>query len=323
MTLEEVARVAGVSRATASRVVNGLGTVDEALRHAVQRAISSTGYLPNIAARSLVTRRADAIGLVLPDEHRMLGDPHLASVVSGVTRVVRPLGIHLVLMMTGPGTREQAVSDLRCGRLDGVVLVHTDPADPVPGQLIAAGLPVVLAGRPWQPMPITYVDVDQAAGGALAGERLLALGCRRIATITGPQDMPTGRDRVRGFLDVVPDAVVVHGDFTRESGIASTEELLARCPDVDGVFAGSDLIATGAIAVLHRHGRTVPGDVAVVGFDDSSAALTCEPELTTVRQPIADMAQEMARQLLRQIANPATPVTSVVFAPSLVVRASG
>ncbi|WP_053739133.1 LacI family DNA-binding transcriptional regulator [Nocardia sp. NRRL S-836] len=323
VTLEEVARVAGVSRATASRVVNGAGTVDETLRHAVQRAISSTGYLPNIAARSLVTRRADAIGLVLPDEHRMLGDPHLASVVSGVTRVVRPRGIHLVLMMTGPGTREQALSDLRCGRLDGVVLVHTDPADPVPGQLIRSGLPVVLAGRPWQPMPITYVDVDQKAGGALAGERLLRRGCRRVATITGPQDTPAGQDRLRGFLGVAPDAVVAHGDFTRQSGTAAMEELLSRCPDVDGVFVASDLMASGAIPVLHRSGRKVPDDVAVVGFDDSSAALTCEPELTTVRQPIADMAQEMARQLLRQITDPGTPVTSVVFDPSLVVRSSG
>jgi DNA-binding LacI/PurR family transcriptional regulator len=323
VTLEEVARVAGVSRATASRVVNGASSVDESLRHAVQKAISSTGYLPNIAARSLVTRRADAIGLLLPDERRMDGDPHLASVVSGVTRVVRPLGIHLVLMMTGPGTREQALSDLRCGRLDGVILVHTDPADPVPGQLIAAGLPVVLAGRPLKPMPITYVDVNQTAGAALAGRRLKSLQCNRIATITGPQDTPAGQDRLAGFLAEVPDAVVVHGDFTRQSGVAAMERLIGCCPDVDGVFIASDLMANGAIPVLHRSGRKVPGDVAIVGFDDSSAALTSEPELTTVRQPISDMAAEMARQLLRQISEPRTPVTSVVFEPSLVVRDSG
>ncbi|MFD9704581.1 LacI family DNA-binding transcriptional regulator [Lentzea sp. NPDC059081] len=323
MTLEEVARVAGVSRATASRVVNGAASVDESLRHAVEKAISTTGYLPNIAARSLVTRRADAIGLVLPDERRMLGDPHLASVVSGVTRVVRPLGVQLVLMMTGPGTREQALSDLRCGRLDGVILVHTDPADPVPGQLIEAGLPVVLAGRPLKPMPITYVDVNQTAGAALAGRRLKELGRRRIATITGPQDTPAGQDRLLGFLAEVPDAWVVHGDFTRQSGVAAMEKLIALCPDVDGVFIASDLAANGAIPVLHRHGRKVPDDVAIVGFDDSTAALTCEPELTTVRQPIADMAAEMARQLLRQITEERASVTSVIFEPTLVVRDSG
>ncbi|MFD5831564.1 LacI family DNA-binding transcriptional regulator [Lentzea sp. NPDC060358] len=323
MTLEEVARVAGVSRATASRVVNGASTVDESMRHAVERAISTTGYLPNIAARSLVTRRADAIGLVLPDERRMLGDPHLASVVSGVTRVVRPLGVQLVLMMTGPGTREQALSDLRCGRLDGVILVHTDPADPVPGRLIAAGLPVVLAGRPLKPMPITYVDVDQTAGAALAGRRLKELGRRRIATITGPQDTAAGQDRLQGFLAEVPEAWVVHGDFTRQSGAAAMDQLITLCPDVDGVFIASDLMAGGAIPVLHRHGRRVPDDVAIVGFDDSTAALTCEPELTTVRQPIADMAAEMARQLLRQITGQPAPVTAVIFEPSLVVRDSG
>lgn len=327
VTLEEVARVAGVSRATVSRVVNGVATVDENIRQAVERAISTTGYLPNLAARSLVTRRADAIALVLPAENRIVGDPFFTRIVGGVTSVLRPLGVHLVVMMTGPDTGEQVLSDLRQGRLDGVILVHTHETDPLPGLLVASRAPVVLSARPSRPMPITYVDVNQTAGGALAAEHLVTRGCRRVATITGSLDRPPGHDRLAGFRAAMirfgfPDIVTVAGNFTRESGAAAMAELIESYPAVDGVFIASDLMAEGALPVLRRHGRLVPDDVAVVGFDDSSAALACDPPLTTVRQPVEDMAVEMARQLLRQVDRVDTPIRAVIFEPTLVVRES-
>lgn len=327
VTLEEVARVAGVSRATVSRVVNGVATVDETIRKTVERAISSTGYLPNLAARSLVTRRADAIALVLPHENRIVGDPFFTRIVRGVTGILRPIGVHLVLIMTGPDTGDQVMSDLRQGRLDGVILVHTHQADPLPERLVQGRQPVVLSARPAEPMPITYVDVNQKAGGAMAAEHLVTRGCRNVATITGSLDRSPGHDRLAGFREAMavsgwPDVVTVEGDFTAESGAAAMEQLLRRYPDVDGVFIASDLMAQGALPVLRRHGRSVPDDVAVVGFDDSSAALSCDPPLTTVRQPVEDMAAEMARQLLRQIDSSDTPVRSVIFEPLLVVRQS-
>jgi DNA-binding LacI/PurR family transcriptional regulator len=322
VTLEEVARAAGVSRATVSRVVNGVASVDENIRQAVEEAISTTGYLPNLAARTLVTRRADAVALVLPDEDRILGDPFFGRVVRGVMTVTAPAGLHLVLTTTGAGTSEQVVSDLKRGRLDGVILVHTSPADPLPGRLILGHYPVVLSARPTAPLPITYVDVNQTAGAALAARHLTRAGCRRIATIAGPQDTPAGQDRLTGFLAALGDVPWVAGDFTMRSGAAAMERLLATHPEVDGVFVASDLMAQGAIPVLRREGRRVPDDVAIVGFDDSSAALDCDPPLTTVRQPTEEMAAEMARLLVRQIEHPDTPVTSVVFEPSLVVRRS-
>ncbi|MGW0519583.1 LacI family DNA-binding transcriptional regulator [Crossiella sp. NPDC003009] len=327
VTLEVVARVAGVSRATVSRVVNGKASVDESLRQAVERAISETGYLPNLAARSLVTRRADAIALVLPEESRILGDPFFGRVVSGVTSVLTPLGLHLVLLMTGRDTREQVVTDLRQGRLDGVILIHTYPQDPLPGQLVKARLPVVLAGRPQTPARITHVDVDQAAGGALAAQHLHALGRRRFATITGPLDAPAGQGRLHGFRDTLtalgqPAPLVAEGDFSRDGGADAMGRLLAAEPELDAVFVASDLMAQGALPVLRRHGLRVPADVAVVGFDDSSAALACEPPLTTVRQPVEDMAAELARQVLTRVDNPEVPPAAVVFEPTLVHRDS-
>jgi DNA-binding LacI/PurR family transcriptional regulator len=327
VTLEEVGRVAGVSRATVSRVVNGVASVDEAIREVVEQAIAATGYQPNLAARSLVTRRADAIALVLPGESRILGDPFFGQVVTGVTSVLDPLGIHLVLMTTKTGTRDQVITDLRRGRLDGVILLHTDGDDPLPEQLVGSHLPVVLSSRPPRPLPITYVDVNQSAGAALAAEHLAGLGRRKLATISGPLDTSAGHDRLAGFHERAaelghPEKICVEGDFTRESGMAAAERLLDEHPDVDGLFIASDLMAHGAFPVLRRHGRRVPDDIAVVGFDDSSAALSCDPPLTTVRQPVEDMGAEMARQLLRQIAEPDTPVTTVVFEPTLVVRRS-
>jgi DNA-binding LacI/PurR family transcriptional regulator len=327
VTLDEVARVAGVSRATVSRVVNGVSTVDEGIRQTVERAISSTGYRPNRAARSLVTRRAGSIALVLPEQRRMMGDPFFVQVVSGVSSVVRSSGVHLVLMMAGSDTNDHVLADLRQGRLDGVILIYTHHDDPLPGLLVESHLPVVMSGRPDRPLSISYVDVNQLAGTAMVADRLVARGCRRIATISGPSDSTAGQDRLTGFLDAMRghdrhDVAVVEGDFTWDGGAAAMERLLARSPDVDGVFIASDLMAHGALSVLRRHGRRVPDDVAVVGFDDSSAALACDPPLTTVRQPVEDMAAEMARILLRQIERSDVPPSPVVFEPTLVVRGS-
>lgn len=157
---------------------------------------------------------------------------------------------------------------------------------------------------------------------------MVSWGRTRIATVAGPRDMAAGLDRLSGWRRGLGEAklsadLVAEADFTPESGAIAMSELLDRAPGIDAVFVAADIIALGVLKVLRARGRRVPEDVAVVGFDDSSAALTCEPELTTVRQPITDMAAEMARQLLRQITEPRSPTMSVIFEPSLVVRDSG
>jgi DNA-binding LacI/PurR family transcriptional regulator len=241
--------------------------------------------------------------------------------------VVRSSGVHLVLMMAGADTNDHVLADLRQGRLDGAILIYTHQGDPLPGLLVEAHLPVVMSGRPDRPLPISYVDVNQIAGTAMVADHLVAHGCRRIATISGPSDSTAGQDRLTGFLDAMAahgrrDVVVVEGDFTWEGGALAMERLLARSPDLDGVFIASDLMAHGGLSVLRKHGRRVPDDVAVVGFDDSSAALACDPPLTTIRQPVEEMAAEMARLLLGQVERPETPPSSLIFEPTLVVRGS-
>ena len=327
-----------MSRATVSRVINGATTVDPALRRVVEQAIAATHYVPNRAARSLVTRRTDSIALVVSEQERrevtgpfvgrMFTDPYFGRVVTGILEVLRPRGMQMMLMLTDDdASRSQLMDYLRHGHADGVILISSHADDPLPALLAGTPLPSVLAGRPVSRTPITYVDCDQQSGAMLAADHLAGLGRRRIGTICGPQDMPAGKDRLAGFRAAMathgrPEVAVAEGDFTQASGAAQMTRLLAQCPNLDGVFIASDLMALGALSVLHRRGRRVPEDVAVVGFDDSSPALTCDPPLTTVRQPVEEMAAEMARLVLTQVAEPERSVPSVIFQPALITRQS-
>jgi len=342
-TLEDVARAAGVSRATVSRVVNGAPNVSTDVQRSVQDAIAAVGYVPNQAARQLITGRSGVIALVMsivpePDavvraagepRDRVFGDPFFGRVVSGVLGFLRPRRLHPLLMLAeDDATRGQVLDHLRQGSADGALVVSIDPADPLPGLLSGAGLRAVFFARPERPLPADYVDLAHQDGGRLAAERLAGRGRRRVAAIAGPLDLHAGRARLDGFCDTmarhgvayVPTAV---GNFTQDSGERAMRDLLARDPDLDGVFASNDLMAVGALHVLREVGRRVPEDVAVIGFDDSSAAASARPRLTTVRQPVEDMAARMAQLLLERLDDPAAPPRAALFEPELVPRASG
>jgi DNA-binding LacI/PurR family transcriptional regulator len=334
-TLEEVAAVAGVSKSTVSRVINGSPSVSPTVRDMVHAAINQTGYRPNRAARSLVTRHAGAIGLVVSEpEGRVFSDPFFASMVHGVTDVVRVRDIQLVLMLAkDEQAHEQVLDYLRSGHLDGVLMISSHARDPLPRMLTEEGLPAALSARPLSPLAISYVDVDSVAGAALAVAHLVERGRTRIATVAGPQDMAAGQDRLTGYqqalrkfgLAAAAD-LIAYGNFTRSSGARAMEQLLTRAETgsepPDAVFVASDLMAVGALAVLAERGLRVPQDVAVVGFDDSVAALEARPPLTTVHQPLEEMARALTRTLLDRIDDPASPVLSRIFPPRLVIRQS-
>ncbi|MEU8240817.1 LacI family DNA-binding transcriptional regulator [Actinoplanes missouriensis] len=335
-TLEDVARVAGVSRATVSRVINGIRNVDPQLHEQVWTAVDQTGYVPNKLARSLVTRRTGTVALVVSDSEthdddpfmsRFFSDPYFGRVVGGLMSVLRPAGVQLALQMVGADGHKRLVGDLRNGQADGAVVLSLPARDPLPRLLAEAGIPAVLIGRPAEPVRVSYVDLDNSAGAELAAARLADRGCRRPALITGPAEVPASADRISGFRRAmarhghawVPSAA---GNFTQESGSTAMRALLAAHPETDGVFVANDLMALGALLVLRDAGRRVPDDVAVVGFDDSSAALAARPALTTVRHPLEDMSAEAARLLLAGIDDPSARVTSVIYEPTLVPRHS-
>ena len=330
-TLEEVAKLAGVSRATASRVFTASPKVSPRARRAVERAAEKLRYVPNRAARMLVTGRTDSIGLVIPEPTAFLfGDPFFPRLVRGISEVLSRRLLQLVLLMPQSATDEARVEGyLSAGHVDGVLMVSLHGDDPLPERLHERGTVVVLGGRPRANSPVTYVDVDNVGGARAAVEHLIAAGRKRIATITGPLDMGAGVDRLEGYHDAVrmtaigpDDSLQEAGDFGQASGARAMQALLDRRPDLDAVFCASDVMAAGALETLRRNKRRVPQDVAVVGFDDSTIATSTVPALSSVRQPIEEMGREMARLLIAGLDSGTSGGKRVILATELVVRAS-
>jgi DNA-binding LacI/PurR family transcriptional regulator len=331
VTIEDVARLAGVSRATASRVANESPHVSPSARIRVKHAIDQLGYVPNRAARSLMTRRSDSIGVVIPEPAALLfADPFFGRLLLGISAGLADRDVQLVLLIAPTQRDETRVERyLDSGHVDGAIVVGPHGDDPVPGRLARRGIPIVLSGRPHSPGGLSYVDADNLTGAKLAVRHLVDQGRRSIATIHGSLDLSAARDRVDGYRAALREAglpveaaLEADGHFTSSGAAGAMRTLLTRRPGLDAVFAASDSMAAAAVGVLQDAGRRIPEDVAVVGFDDTSAALATRPQLTTVRQPIEAMGQEMARLLLRRIADPEDAPSHVVFATELVVRGS-
>jgi len=329
-TLEAVAARAGVSRATVSRVVNGAVTVDPHLVEIVTRAVAELGYVPNHAARALVTARTDIVALVASEpDHRVFGDPFFSAIVRGVSHALTAADVRLMLLMTQtPRDLEHTERYLLSGHVDGALLVSQHGRDSVPATLARAGLPFVTGGRPMRSdVAAPYVDNDNSGGARRAAEHLLALGRTRVGTVTGPSDMSAGVDRRRGFTEGLgarfDPRLAEPGDFTQDGGAAATRRLLERAPDLDALFVANDLMAFGALGALRQAGRQVPGDVAVIGFDDIDLAAAADPALTTVRQRTVEQGSTMAALLLsllgRGEAPPGVVPDAATGAPSVVL----
>jgi len=330
-TLDKVASLAGVSRATASRAINGGSRVSPEALAAVQQAVRTLGYSPNRAARALVTRRTDSVALVVPEPNeRVFTDPFFSDWLRGVSAALDPTDLQLVLLLARPGDEgARTMRYLSNRHVDGALVISHHRNDGLTEEIADMGLPCVFGGRPWSGAErISYVDVDNRAGGRIAAEALIERGCQKIATVAGPTDMTAAEDRLAGWRDALrhaglPDDRLVHGDFTVESGAHATAELLASHPDVDGIFAASDLMATGALSVLTARGLGVPDDVAVVGYDDLGVAERTEPPLTTIRQSATEMARRATELLLEQLARGTTaPIKHEILSPELIRRAS-
>ncbi|MGC5399287.1 LacI family DNA-binding transcriptional regulator [Streptomyces sp. DT20] len=330
-TLEEVAARAGVGRGTASRVINGSPRVSARTREAVEAAVAELGYVPNRAARALAGNRTDAIALVVPEsESRFFAEPYFSDIVRGVGAALADTEMQLLLTLVG-GDRERRrlAQYLTAHRVDGVLLVSVHADDPLPDLLEQLGMPAVMNGRRSAAEPLPSVDSDNFEGARGAVQHLVSRGRRSIATITGRLDVYASQGRLDGYRKALADAgleaderLIAPADFSEEGGVRAMRELLARRPDVDAVFAASDLMAAGARQVLREAGRRIPDDVALIGFDDSAVARHMDPALTSVRQPIEEMGRTMTRVLLDLIAGESDERPQIVLPTELVVRDS-
>ncbi|WP_212823083.1 LacI family DNA-binding transcriptional regulator [Catellatospora sp. TT07R-123] len=326
-TLDDVAERAGVSRSVASRAINNVGNVSAPKRAAVQRAVRELGYVPNPSARALATNRVGAVVLaVATDVPGIFADAFFAQVIYGISVALEPTDFTLTLVLAGrPEGRVKLQQIVRSRRADGIMLMNLHGDDPLAKLAEQTTVPVVFGGRPLRGEPRWYVDTDNRGGARLATEHLVEAGYRRIATITGPLSLDVAESRYRGYRDAMavaelPAQRVEHADFSEAGGAAAMTRLLQAHPDLDAVFAASDNMAAGALRILRAHGRAVPGEVGVIGFDDLPTAQHTDPQLTTIHQPIGALGAEMTRMLL-SVLDGAQP-TPLILPARLVVRGS-
>jgi LacI family transcriptional regulator len=329
-TLEDVARKAGVSRSTVSRVVNKHPNVRDDVRERVLAVIKKTGYHPNAAARSLVSQRSEVLGLVLPRSvQSFFADPYFPRLTQGIAQACNQNNYTLALFLFGTKEDEERLYPRisRRGLLDGIIVQSAQMGEELILRLAQENIPLVMQGRPAHVANVSYVDVDNVTAAHMAVSHLLGLGYQRVGTITGPLDTTVGLDRLEGYRKAltergmeVDDNLIVEADFTEVSGYQALQRLLPARPRA--VFVASDTMALGAMRAIREAGLKVPNDVAIVGFDDLPPAIMIEPPLTTVRQPVHQLGMTAVATLLDIIENGVEPTRRIILNTELIVRDS-
>ncbi|MFB7496457.1 LacI family DNA-binding transcriptional regulator [Streptomyces sp. NPDC056161] len=320
VTITDVAREAGVSRATVSRAINDSDLVTAETKRTVQEAITRTGFVMNARGRALATGRAETVGVLITEPlDELFDDPTYGRMLRGIAEGLTGSGF-LPVIVQASSESERALALRSFGRRSVDAVIHLTPyrGTNLLGSLAGTGLPVVLCGQlvdsPYEGV-FSTVYSDDVRGARLAAERVVAAGRRRVAAVLGPADNPATGDRRRGYEEVLGSrldaARIVHTHWDTAGGLTATARLLESHPDVDAILAGSDRIALGALAALHTAGRRVPEDVVVVGFDDHAIAASASPPLTTIAQPLVEEGQ-IAAQLALEMISGAGPRTEVL-----------
>jgi LacI family transcriptional regulator len=325
-TLLDVARRAGVSPMTVSRVVNGSASVSPQTRARVELALAETGYLPNTLARGLRARRTDTIALVLPD----MTNPFFTTLAQGVERTARERGISLLLANTDEQEDEESrlLPMLLQRQVDGLLVVPAGSGATAIRLCGEQGVPLVLVDRRPDDVSVDTVRADSWGGARDLGRLLTSLGHRRVAVLSGPASVATARDRVAGFRAAVveeaglPEPHVIDGAYTIESGRAMAIAAMSAAPRPTALFAVNNFIAIGALHALEELGLQVPDDVAVVGFDDLPRPMVTFPFLTVAAQPAFEIGQRAVAMLLDRIVHPDRPPRDLVLSTEIVIRRS-
>jgi LacI family transcriptional regulator len=330
LTLEDIAKEAGVSRSTVSRVVNNHPNVRETVRKRVLEVIQSTGFHPNAAARTLASQRSWMIGLVLPRSvSSFFTDPYFPRLTQGIAQACNQYNYTLGLFLVGSKEDEEKIFPrvTRQGLLDGILVQSGQIGDQLTNRLVNSDIPLIIAGRPFQSEGVSFIDVDNTNAAYSAVSHLIRLGNQRIGTITGPTNTTVSLDRKEGYLKAlvergrnVDESLIAESDFTEAGGYYAMQQLLPARPDA--IFAASDMMAFGAIRAIREAGLRVPENIAIIGFDDLPQASLSNPRLTTVRQPIVQFGAKAVETLIDLIENGIQPARRIIMDTELVIRDS-
>jgi len=325
-TIREVSRLAQVSPATVSRVLNGTTVVAHTTKERVLEAIATLEYKPNAFARGLATNRSGGIGITV----NRVASPYFGAFIEGVEQIVRAAGLHLMVSSGFADAKDEleSIEFLLERRCDGVVVQAEELSDDELIELVQGPTPVVVFGRRVTEIEDSCVVTNNELGGALATEYLLDHGHRHIGHVTGPLSYPDARDRLHGYRRALEAAGITYDDrytvessFLEEGGAQAVVRLLARAPEVTAIFFANDQMAAGGMRALREAGRDIPHDVSVVGYDDVFLARYLTPTLTTIRQPLVDMGRAAAYLLLERLGHVGREVVRR-FDPELVERQS-
>ncbi len=329
LTMKTIAELAGVSKATVSRVLNDYPHIRAEVRDRVLDVVQETGYQRHNVARMLASERSNMIGLVIPSEaETVFSDPYFPTLTRGISFAASSNQQTLALFLGHSDIEaEQTIRNILAnGLLDGIIITADHKGDHYESHLVNSGMPFVFIGRPEIDSDVHYIDTDNVAGGRIATDYLIERGYRRIGIIGSNKNVP-GDDRYRGYQDALTahglsrdDALVSFGDYSMDSGARAMQQLLPAKPDA--VFVTSDTMALGALRTLREHNLRVPDDVAIVGYDDLPPAIQADPQLTTIRQPIEQTGHLAVETLLQLIENPQRPLRQVKLSNELVVRES-
>lgn len=328
-TIIDVAREAGVSRGTVSRVINGERYVSAESQSAIEAAIAKVGYLPNTAARNLVMQRTLAVAFVVHEPASLFAeDPNIGAIMLGANATLSDADYQMVLLIVDSERDTQRVSRyLSGGFVDGVIIVSARAYDPITRVVEKIGLPAAFVGHPPDLPQIPFVGIDNRASARTITERLIATGRSRIGMIAAALDRDSGADRLAGFRDALGDRfdenlVESVPLYEFSGGVSAMQELLKREPEIDGVFAASDAVAAGAMNALRAAGRSIPRDVGIVGFDDSTWALRTKPTLSTVHQPAQGLGAAAAASILGQLRGEPPQLGGILLETPVVWRGS-
>jgi LacI family transcriptional regulator len=331
-TLEEIAQLANVSRSTVSRVVNNNPNVKIETRERVMDVIQRLGFSPNTAARSLAGGDTGVFGLVIPmGVTRIFTEPYFSIFIQSVTQTCNRKNKSVMLWLGEPDYEQRMVNQiLYNGLMDGVIVSSMRIDEPIVSAIAESHLPYVLVGRYPDVPNASYIDVDNRACARQMVSYLLSNGHRRVATITGTQNIMASKDRLAGYQQALNESgitvdpeLIIEGFFTEEGGYQAMKSLLKKGVTIDAVFAASDVMAIGAMRAIKEEGFDIPDDIAIAGFDDGPMAANTDPPLTTVRQP-SEKLGSYAVELLIELLQGTEPAPKRIILPAeLIIRQSG